>query len=74
MRLKMLKKEVGKRLKDARLAMKLTQKEVADKLEVAQPVYQRFESGIYECNYEQLVALCDLFDLSLDFLLGRTEY
>ncbi len=70
----MLKKEVGKRLKDARLAMKLTQKEVADKLEVAQPVYQRFESGIYECNYEQLVALCDLFDLSLDFLLGRTEY
>lgn len=70
----MLKKEVGKRLKDARLAMKLTQKEVADKLEVAQPVYQRFESGIYECNYEQLVALCDLFDMSLDFLLGRTEY
>lgn len=70
----MLKKEVGKKLKDARLSARLTQKEVADKLKVAQPVYQRFESGIYECNYEQLVALCDLFDLSLDYLLGRTEY
>lgn len=70
----MLKNDLGKRLKEARLAMHMTQSAVAKSLNVAQPVYQRFESGIYECNYEQLVALCDLFDISADYLLGRKEY
>ena len=54
--------------------MHMTQSAVAKSLNVAQPVYQRFESGIYECNYEQLVALCDLFDISADYVLGRKEY
>lgn len=70
----MLKHEVGKKLLEARKAMKLTQREVATILKVAQPVYQRYERGIYECNYEQLVILCDLFDISLDYLLGRKQY
>lgn len=70
----MLKEDLGKKLKEARLAQKLSQKQVADKLSVAQSVYQKFESGIYECNYEQLRLLCDILDISADFLLGRTEY
>lgn len=53
---------------------KMTQKEVALKLGVAQPVYQRFEKGIYECSYEQLNMLCDIFDVSADYLLGRENY
>lgn len=70
----MLKQEVGKRLLEARLSMNMTQRDVAKLLNVAQPVYQRYERGIYECNYEQLVLLCDTFDLSLDYLLGRKNY
>lgn len=69
----MLKEELGKKLKDARLVAGYTQKELAEKLEVSQPVYQRFEKGIYECNYEQLKKLCEILDISADFLLGRTE-
>ena len=52
----------------------LTQKEVADKLGVAQPIYQRFEKGVYECTYEQLRILCDFFDISADYLLGRKNF
>ncbi len=65
-----MKEEVGKRLKECRLACKMTQRQVAQKLRVAQPVYQRYEAGIYECSYEQLASLCALFDVSADYLLG----
>ena len=69
-----MKEEVGKRLYQCRKALKLSQNEVAKHLGVAQPVYQRFEKGIFECSYEQLSLLADLFDVSVDFLLGRTDY
>ena len=70
----MLKENVGKRFKECRKLSGKTQKQVADELGVAQPVYQRFEKGTFECNYEQLVRLADIFDVSVDFLLGRKEY
>ncbi len=68
-----MKEEVGKRLFDCRKACKLTQKQVAEHLGVAQPVYQRFEKGLFECNYDQLVKLSELFDVSVDYLLGRAD-
>lgn len=68
-----MKEEVGKRLKDCRTAMRLTQRDVAKLMGVAQPVYQRFEKGVFECNYEQLVKLADIFDVTTDYLLGRTD-
>ena len=69
-----MKEQLGRRLKECRLMNKMTQKEVALNLGVAQPVYQRFEKGIYECSYEQLNMLCDIFDVSADYLLGRENY
>ena len=65
-----LKEKVGER----REQLHMTQRDVASAIGVAQPVYQRFEKGIFECSYAQLVALCKLFDLSADFLLGLDEY
>ena len=69
-----LKEEVGKRMKERRIQMHLTQREVAQKLGVAQPVYQRFEKGVFECNYALLVSICRLYDISAVFLLGLNEY
>lgn len=71
---KILKEEVGKRLKERRTQLKMTQREVASALGLSQPVYQRFEKGIFECNYSQLVALCRLYDISSDYLLGLSDY
>ncbi len=68
-----MKEDVGKRLKECRTLAGMSQREVAARLGVAQPVYLRFEKGIFECNYEQLARLCDIFDVSADFLLGRKE-
>ncbi|MDE6029330.1 MAG: helix-turn-helix domain-containing protein [Clostridiales bacterium] len=69
-----LKNEVGIRLKELRQQLNMTQRDVAKALGVSQPVYQRFEKGIFECNYTQLVALCKLYDISADYLLGLTDY
>ena len=69
-----MKEEVGKRFLECRKACKLTQKQVAEALGVAQPVYQRFEKGLFECDYSQLVKLSELFDVSIDYLLGKEEF
>lgn len=71
---KKMKEQVGKRLKECRLACKMTQRQVAQRLGVAQPVYQRYEAGIYECSYEQIASLCALFDISADYLLGIKDF
>lgn len=69
-----MKEDVGAKFKICRNSLGMSQREVAAKLGVAQPVYQRFEKGIYECSYAQLVALADIFDVSIDYLLGRKNY
>lgn len=69
-----LKVEVGKRVKEARKMAGYTQKQVAEKLLMTQQQYSRFENGIFELNYEQLVYLCKLFDVSSDYLLGIDIY
>lgn len=69
-----LKLIVGKRLKERRLQLNMTQRQVASKLGMTQPAYHRFEKGTYECSYQQLQDICKLFDISADYLLGLTEY
>jgi len=69
-----MKEEVGKRLKECRAAAGLSQRDVAKLLGVAQPIYQRFEKGVFECDYSQLVALSEIFGVSCDYLLGKKEY
>ena len=71
---KNLKEKVGQRLKERRLELQMTQRQVALQLGIAQPVYQRFEKGIFECSYAQIVAICNLFDISADYLLGISNY
>ena len=68
-----MKEEVGKRMYECRKVLNLTQKQVADMLGVKQPVYQRFEKGVFECSYDQLVKLSDIFGVSTDYLLGKGD-
>ncbi|MDE6473626.1 MAG: helix-turn-helix transcriptional regulator [Clostridia bacterium] len=62
------------RLLEQRKLYKMTQQQVAEYLHITQPSYIRYENGSAEPCLENLVKLADLFDVSLDFLLGRTEY
>lgn len=64
----------AKRLKELRLENNYTQTNVALKIGIRQQSYARYESGSGEPNLETLVAIAKLFNVSVDYLLGITEY
>ena len=63
---------VGNNLKAARKAKGLTQKQVAAFLHKYQPDYSQYESGKIELDYEKIVLLCKLLDITPDDLFDGT--
>lgn len=61
------------RLKELRESRNLTQKQVADGINMAPMAYQKYEYGTREPAYQKLIALADYFGVSLDYLTGRTD-
>ena len=57
-------------LKEARKAAGLTQKEVAIKLNVTAATYSRYENGLIQPDPKTLLKIANLFNVSIDFLLG----
>ena len=62
------------RLIEQRKLNKITQRQLADYLKIAQPSYIRYENGTAEPSMDTLVKIADYFDVSVDYLLGRVEY
>ena len=62
------------RLKKLRKERKLTQKDIATFLNISQPAYQQFESGKKKMNLETMEKLADYFNVSTDYLLGKTDF
>ena len=63
-------KIVGENLKEARKVKGLTQREVAKIFYMTQQQYSRFENGVYELNYQQIVQLCKLLDVTPNEIFG----
>ena len=63
----------AERLKAARKQKNLKQREVAEHLQMTAHSYQQYEGGDRRPNFEILVALADLFEVTTDYLLGRTD-
>ena len=59
-----LAKKIGFNLKQARKDKGLTQKQVAEKFKMTQQQYSRFENGVFELNYQQIIQLCELFEIA----------
>jgi SOS-response transcriptional repressors (RecA-mediated autopeptidases) len=60
-------------LKYLRLQQKLTQKSIAKILGIANTTYSYWENGKFEPDNESLSKLADMFHVSIDYLLGKTE-
>lgn len=60
------------RLKEARKAKRLTQKEVADFIGLSQGQYSNWERGGVKIDDVSLRRLAELFEVSVDYLLGMT--
>ena len=51
----------------------MSQLALALALNLNQNCISRYETGEREADYATLVAIADYFDVSIDYLLGRTE-
>ena len=56
-----------------RTSRHLTQKQVYESVGMSAIGYQRYEYGTREPAFRQLIALADYFDVSLDYLVGRSD-
>lgn len=65
--------EIGEKIKKLRKAKKMTQKEVANHLNVTPQTISKWERNISYPDLDMLVRLSQMFQISTDALLGNTK-
>lgn len=65
--------ELGERLKLLRKERNLKQREMAERFEIALITYQCYEYASRTPDLPGLIAFADFFDVSLDYLVGRSD-
>ena len=61
------------RLKELRKLRKMTQQRLAIELNMNKNTISRYESGEREADYQTLIRFADFFNVSIDYLLERTD-
>ena len=61
------------KLKSLRKEKGVTQKQVAQGLEMKEEQYRIYENGRSLPGFENLIKLANYFNVSLDYLVGRTD-
>ncbi len=61
------------RLAELRIANKVSSQILAENIGVSRPAISQFEHGVNFPHVNTLVALADYFDVSLDYLVGRSD-
>jgi len=64
---------VGSRLRTLREGFGLSQKQVAEMLEATQSGIYRYETGKAEPPIKTMLWYADYFDVSMDYIYGRTD-
>lgn len=68
-----MKEILSQRLRECRKAKGLSQMQVATYCDITEKAYQNYELMTREPRIEILVRIADLFEVSLDYLAGRTD-
>lgn len=63
----------SERLIQLRKERNLTQKKVAEGIKMTEQAYQKYEYNKREPAYQKLIAIAEYFNVSIDYLVGRTE-
>ncbi len=61
------------RLKELRQKHNISQLKLAMDLSMNQNTISRYETGEREADYKTLIKIADYFDVSIDYILGRTD-
>ena len=62
-----------KNIKSIREDRDIKQKDIAKILNVSQNTYSQYETGVISLTAEILIKLSDFYDVSIDYLLDRTD-
>lgn len=62
-----------RRIRDLREDHDMTQQQVAGYLGTSQTMYARYERGANELPIRHLIALCELYKVSADYILGLSD-
>lgn len=61
------------RIKELRINKSLSQEQLADRLGVTKQAISQMERGVRKPSVPMLEALCDIFNVSTDYLLGKED-
>lgn len=61
------------RIKELRISKGLTQKQLAEETRLSERGIQNYELGERVPTLQAAIALADYFDVSLDYLVGRSD-
>lgn len=60
-------------LKTLRLKEHMTQEQLGNRLGVTKVTISNYEKGTIEPDFQKLILLADVFDVSTDYLLGHSQ-
>lgn len=61
------------RIRDLREDKDLSQREMAEMLNISQTTYSRYETGVLDIPSQTLIKLAEFYGVSLDYLLSRSD-
>lgn len=64
----------GKTIKELRTQQKLSQRQLGEKLDVCNQTVSFWESGQREPDLDTLVKISEYFGVTVDYLLGKSDY
>jgi transcriptional regulator with XRE-family HTH domain len=64
---------IKKRLRELRIKEELSQKELAEKLNINQSSISFFETGARIPDVTMLMTLCEFYDVTMDYITGRSD-
>ena len=66
-------RSLGKTIKQLREKKHISQKDFAEHLNISNVVLSRYENDIRKPDYDTLEKIADYFEVSIDYLLGRSD-
>ena len=61
------------RIQDLRTDADMSQKQLSEILHISQRSYSHYETGSRNIAVEMLIRLANYYDISVDYLVGRTD-
>ena len=69
-----MKNNFAKQLYSLRIEQNISRTQLAEKLNVSVRLISFWENNQRECSFDMLIKIADIFDVSIDYLLGRKDF